>query len=72
MSVEYYRRPAMYLGRMGYALRHGYPVYATRYAARGAGTILGLSLATALTVGAGILLVAGAIGLMTSGKKSKA
>lgn len=68
MSVETYRRPAMYLGRMGYALRHGYPVYA----ARGAGTILGLSLATALAVGAGILLIAGAVSLMASDKNPKA
>ena len=68
MSVEVYRRPAMYLGRMGYALRHGYPVYA----ARSAGTILGLSLATALAVGAGVLLIAGAVSLLASGKESKA
>lgn len=67
MSVETYRGPAMYLGRMGYALRHGYPVYA----ARGAGTILGLSLATALAVGAGILLIAGVVSLIASGKESK-
>ena len=68
MSVETYRRPVMYLGRMGYALKHGYPVYA----ARGAGTILGLSLVTVLEVGAGILLVAWAVSLMASDKKSKA
>ena len=67
MSVEAYRRPVMYLGRMGYALRHGYPVYA----ARGAGTILGLSLATALAVGAGVLLIAGVVSLIASGKESK-
>jgi len=67
MSVETYRRPVMYLGRMGYALRHGYPVYA----ARGAGTILGLSLATALAVGAGILIIAGVVSLVASDKKSK-
>ena len=68
MSLETYMRPATYLGRMGYALRHGYPVYA----ARSAGTILGLSLAAALAVGAGVLLIAGAVTLLASGKKSKA
>jgi len=68
MSVETYRRPVMYLGRMGYALKNGHGVYA----ARGAGAILGLSLATALAVGAGVLLIAGAVSLVASGKKSKA
>ena len=64
---EYYRRPMMYMGRMGHALRYGYP----GYAAKGAGAILGLSLATALAVGAGVLLVAGAVSLIASGKKEK-
>jgi hypothetical protein len=68
MSLETYRRPVMYLGRMGYALRNGHGIYLTR----GAGSILGLSLATALAVGAGILLIAGAVSLIASGKKSKA
>jgi hypothetical protein len=60
-------RAMTYLGRVGYALRYGYPAYA----ARGAGAVLGLSLATVLAVGAGVLLIAGAIGLMESGKKQK-
>lgn len=68
MSVENHVRYAMPLGRFGHALRHGYPVYA----ARGAGAILGLSLATALAVGAGVLLIAGAVSLIASGKESKA
>ena len=67
MSVETYRRPAMYLGRMGYALKHGHGLYA----ARSAGTLLGVSLGMALLVAAGAALIVGAAGLAVTGKKSK-
>ena len=66
MSAENYRAMT-YLGRTGYALRHGYPAYA----ARGTGAILGFSLATALAVGVGVPLIAVAVSLMKSGKKQK-
>ena len=65
MSVETYYRMPTSMSRFGYALRHGYPAYA----ARGAGTILGLSLATALTITAGVLLIVGLASLLTSDKK---
>jgi len=65
MSIETYRRPVMYMGRMCYALRHGHGLYA----ARSAGTFLGASLGMALLVAAGVVLIVGAAGLAVSGKK---
>ena len=67
MSVETYGKPLMYMGRMGYALRHGYPVYA----ARSAGTLLGATLGTALLVATGVALLVGVTSLVTSGRKKQ-
>ncbi|MFC1678012.1 hypothetical protein ACFL3G_13255 [Planctomycetota bacterium] len=67
MSAEYYERPMYYMGRMGYALKHGHGLYA----ARGARTLLGASLGIALIVAAGAVLIVGAAGLAVAGKKSK-
>jgi len=67
MSAEYYERPMYYMGRMGYALRHGYGLYA----ARGAGTILGATLATALLAAAGVALIVGTVSMLASGRKKQ-
>jgi len=67
MSIEAYRTPVMYMGRIGYALRHGYPVYA----AQSAGSVLGASLGMALLAAAGIVLIVGAVSLAMAGKKEQ-
>ena len=62
MAAEGNMGSALSLGRLGLGLGNGHT-----YAA--AGTVLGLSLGTALMIAAGALIVVGLTSLVTSGEK---